>query len=44
MKQEKEVKNEYLKKILDIDKKHLQKYGKRKMTLEELDTVCEKRF
>ncbi|MBS3166386.1 DUF2683 family protein [Candidatus Woesearchaeota archaeon] len=38
---EKEAKDEYLKKIIEIEKKHLQKYGQRKMTLQELDHICD---
>jgi len=38
----KEVSNEYLKKIIKIDKNHLGKYGKRKMSLKELDVLCER--
>lgn len=38
---EKEAHDQYLKKVLDIEKKHLQKYGRRKMTLQELDRLCE---
>ena len=37
----KEVSNEYLKKIIKIDKNHLGKYGK-KMSLKELDVLCER--
>lgn len=38
---EKEAKDQYIKKILQIDEKHLKKYGHRKMTLNELDRLCE---
>lgn len=38
---EKEAKDEYLKKIIEIEKKHLQKYGQRRMTLQELDKICD---
>jgi len=38
---EKEVSDEYLKNIVDITNKHIKKYGKRKMKLEELDELVE---
>ncbi len=38
---EKEVNEEYIKKIIDITKKHFEKYGNKKMTLQELDKLCE---
>lgn len=38
---EKEPKEEYVKKVIDITNKHLEKYGKRKMSIEELDKICE---
>lgn len=38
---EKDAKNEYVKKILQIEERHLKKYGDRKMTLAELDKLCE---
>jgi len=38
---EKEAKDEYIKELIEIDKKHLRKYGNRKMTLKELDKLCE---
>ncbi|MEK6903426.1 MAG: antitoxin [Nanoarchaeota archaeon] len=38
---EKEASDEYLKKILEIEKNHLKKYGQRKMTLQELDNICD---
>ncbi len=37
---EKEAKDQYLKKIIEIEKKPFQKYGQRKMTLHELDKIC----
>jgi len=37
---EKEAKDEYIKKILEIDERHVKKYGNRKMTLKELDKLC----
>ncbi|MFH0701572.1 MAG: antitoxin [Candidatus Woesearchaeota archaeon] len=38
---EKEANDKYLKKILETEKKHFQKYGQRKMTLQELDKICD---
>lgn len=38
---EKETNEEYIKKIIDITKKHFEKYGNKKMTLQELDKLCE---
>ncbi len=38
---EKEANEEYVKKIIDIANKHLEKYGHRKMSFEELDRLCE---
>lgn len=37
---EREVSDEYIKKILEIDERHLKKYGKRKMSIKELDKLC----
>ena len=37
---EKEPKEEYLKKILKIDKRHMKKYGNKRMSLKELDELC----
>lgn len=37
---EKDANEEYVKKLLDIDERHVKKYGKRKMTLKELDALC----
>lgn len=37
---EKEANDEYLKKIIETEKKHFQKYGRRKMTSQELDKLC----
>ena len=31
----------YVKRIVAIDERHFKKYGKRKMTLKELDKLCE---
>ena len=38
---EKEVSEEYVQKIITTANQHLQKYGTRKMTLKELDQLCE---
>ncbi|GBE19980.1 hypothetical protein BMS3Abin17_00711 [archaeon BMS3Abin17] len=38
---EKEATEEHVKKIINITKKHLEKYGNKKMTLQELDKLCE---
>jgi len=38
---EKEATDEYLKKVITIEENHLKKYGKRKMTLKELNLLCE---
>jgi hypothetical protein len=38
---ENEASDEYLKKIIDITNKHMKTYGKRKMTLTELDKIIE---
>jgi hypothetical protein len=38
---EKEANNEYVKKILTISENHFKKYGKRKMTMQELNRLCE---
>ena len=37
---EKEAKEEYVKKILETEEKHMKKYGYKKMTLKELDKIC----
>lgn len=37
---EKEAKEEYIKKLIEIEKRHLEKYGNRKMSLKELDKLC----
>ncbi|MBI4095231.1 MAG: DUF2683 family protein [DPANN group archaeon] len=37
---DKEAKDEYIKKIIEIEKKHIAKYGQKKMTLAELDRLC----
>lgn len=36
----KEVSNEYIKKIIEIDKIHVKKYDKRSMNIKELDKLC----
>ena len=38
---EKQASQEYVKKILEIVDKHIAKYNKRKMSLQELDKLCE---
>ncbi len=38
---EKEATEEYVKKLVELTKKHYQKYSNKKMTLQELDTLCE---
>jgi hypothetical protein len=38
---EKESNDEYVKKILTISENHFNKYGKRKMTMQELNRLCE---
>jgi hypothetical protein len=38
---EKEVNDKYLKKVIFISENHLKKYGKRKMSLQELNKLCE---
>jgi len=37
---EKDANGEYVKKILDIEERHLKKYGNRKMSLKDLDALC----
>ncbi len=37
---DKEAKDAYIKKIIEIEKKHIAKYGSKKMTLAELDRLC----
>ena len=36
---EKEAKDEYIKKIIEIDERHVRKYAKRSMSLKELDKI-----
>ena len=38
---EKEATEEYIKKVINITKKHFDKYGNKKMTLQELDNLCD---
>jgi len=38
---EKEAKDAYIKRLIEIDERHLKKYGNRKMSLKELDKLCE---
>lgn len=38
---EKEANEEYVKKMIDIANNHMKKYGRRTMTFEELDALCE---
>ena len=37
---EKEASEEYIKKITQMKDNHFKKYGRRKMTLKELDQIC----
>lgn len=38
---EKQATEEYTKKVINIAKNHIKKYGNKKMTLQELDRLCE---
>jgi len=38
---EKEAKDNYIKKILEIDERHMKKHGYKKMSIKELDKLCE---
>ena len=38
---EKQASEEYTKKVISIAKKHFDKYNNKKMTLQELDKLCE---
>ena len=40
---EKEANDEYIKKIIEIDEGHIKKYGNKKMTIKELDMLCEEK-
>ena len=37
---EKQASDEYVKKIIGITKRHFEKYGNKKMSLGELDSLC----
>jgi hypothetical protein len=37
---EKEASDEYIKKIIKIDERHMKKYGRRSMSIKELDKLC----
>ena len=36
-----ETNEEYIKKVIELTKKHYDKYKNKKMTLQELDNLCE---
>ena len=38
---EQEATEEYTKKIIEVTNKHIKKYGLKKMSVEELDKLCE---
>ena len=38
---EKEADDNYIKKVIAISNNHFKKYGRRKMTLQELNNLCE---
>jgi len=38
---EKEANDKYIKKILGIDERHMKKYAYKKMSIKELDKLCE---
>tara|TARA_Y100000310_G_C20384357_1_gene669685 strand:- start:451 stop:705 length:255 start_codon:yes stop_codon:yes gene_type:complete len=38
---EKEATDEYIKKVIEIDERHIKKYGRKKMSIKELDRLCE---
>lgn len=38
---EKEANDKYLKNVLEIEKQHFKKYSHRKMTVQELDKICD---
>ncbi|MFW5847207.1 MAG: antitoxin [Nanoarchaeota archaeon] len=40
---EKQASDNYIKKISGIAERHFKKYGKRKMSIEELDKLCEEK-
>jgi len=37
---EEEARNDYIKKIIEIDERHVRKYAGRSMSLKELDKLC----
>jgi len=37
---EKDAKEEYIKKMIEITDRHIKKYGYKSMSIEELDTLC----
>ncbi len=37
---EKEASDEYIKKIIEIDERHMKKYGRKSMGIRELDKLC----
>ncbi len=38
---EKEASDTYIKNVLEIEKQHFKKYGQRKMSVRELDKICD---
>jgi len=38
---ERDANEEYVKKVIELTKKHYHKYANKKMTLQELDAICE---
>jgi len=38
---DRETNEEYIKKVIELTKKHYDKYKNKKMTLQELDNLCE---
>jgi len=38
---EKEAKDQYIKKVLEIKERHTKRYGHKKMSIKELDRLCE---
>jgi len=38
---EKEAKDEYIKKLIQIEESHIKKYGFKRMSIKELDKLCE---
>lgn len=37
---EKEANDQYIKKVIEISERHLKKYGKKDMSIKELDKLC----